>query len=135
MTDAEKLKKYLTIHRKAVRRDYFRRKAIEKKMLDILSQNGVFTWTDRFGRPSERSVAVLGAAGNEKSKAISSLHVAKLTISSRKTMPERDGEKMGQTDYLSSSSGCDMPTGITTIDQAIQPGQEQKPALTDRKDE
>jgi len=133
MTD-EEAEKILTLHRKAVRRDYFRRMAIAKKLVTLLSRPGVFTDPDRGGRDGERSVA-----GTDQRTIGGQSHPphtgAKLTISSRKTMPERDGENMGQIDYLSSSSGCDMPTGITTADQAAQPGQEQKPALTDRKDE
>ena len=121
-------------YRKAVRREFFRRKAILAKLAELSSRPGVVTAGDRCGAGSERSAAGPGQC-NDGGQSHPPITGAELNLS-HKTMPERDDENMGQTDYLPSSSGCiRLSMGIPTIDQAIQPGQEQKPALTDRKDE
>lgn len=126
-------------YRAAVRRDWFRRQALLKRWLRAVDA-GDFSPALKPEKniAGSSGVALATSRGNEVTALTGSPALppgVNNTISGLKTMHESDDEIKGQIDRLPSSSGCDMPTGITTNDQALDPGQEQKPALTDRKDE
>lgn len=139
MTDEEIQKRIQILqikYRKAVRREYFRRQGALKRLLRMAGAgNSAVASAAAECSPAPRGVAPL-PLGNEVPPLPASPSAMPPGVNepnlSRKAMPERDDETKGQTDYLSSSSGCDMLTGIeqATKDQAT-PGQEQKPAMTE----
>lgn len=141
MTDEEMqkiFKEHLAKHRKAVRRDFFRRKAIFKKVDEFLLKTGVFTGGYRGGADGEQSVAgfkpgelqrptpdpLPNTGANENS----------ILISGRKAMPERDDGNKAQPDQLRPSSGAEALSDSSKSEQGklpgAQPGQEQTPAQT-----
>jgi hypothetical protein len=92
MTEEEK-----TQYRKAVRRNYFRRRGWEKKMAVILLRAGVVTDGDRGGAGSEQSAAGSGQVNMRAPATAFHLNGADLNLS-HKTMGESHDENMGQSD-------------------------------------
>ena len=100
----DQIKKLFAKHRKAVRREYFKRQGALKRLLraagagdpgpalkpgsDIAGSSGV-------ARPPLQGNEVTALTG---SPSAAPLPESILTISSRKAMPERDDEKMGRID-------------------------------------
>jgi len=121
-------------YRKAVRRDFFRRKAILKKFDQLSPRPGVFTGAALAGSFGERSVAGSGQC-HDGDKAFPPITGADETNLCHKTMPLRDDENMGRNDTPPSSSGTDTlsDSGISTAKDQALPGQEQKPAITEEE--
>lgn len=85
-------------YRKAVRRDFFRRRAIYRKCAMSLVRRGVFTEGEVLAALGERSVAAPGQRTFSSQSLPPLTGAEKKLISSRKAMLERDDENKGRTD-------------------------------------
>lgn len=90
-------KKNMNEYRKAVRRDFFRRRAIYRKCALSLCRRGVFTEGEVLAALGERSVAAPGQRIS-RTQSLPLLNGAQKKFYSRKTTPERDGENKGRND-------------------------------------
>lgn len=119
-------------YRKAVRRDFFRRRAIYRKCAMSLVRRGVFTEGEVLAALGERSVATPVQRTFRGQSLPPHTGAEKKEFPVVKQCPQRDGEKMGRIDYPPSSSGCEIPTGMTPMTRH-KPGQEQKPAISEEE--
>lgn len=126
------------IYRKAVRRDFFRRKAIIRKVMNLLSQAGVFTPGHRGGTWSEQSVAGLGAGERKRpTPDFLPLNGAEIKDLGCKTKGVSHDGNMGQTNHLPPSIICDVPTDghQGQLTGAADPVREQMPAQTEEEEQ
>lgn len=91
-------KEKMTAYRKAVRRDFFRRRAIYRKCALSLVRRGVFTEGEVLAALGERSVAAPGQRTSRTQSLPPRTGAEKKGISSRKAMPARDDENKGRPD-------------------------------------